>query len=73
MPGRRHSVKLYDAIKNADYAVIDNMTLKERDALKSKIEAAVKEIVNSGKESKWGKQKNNVRGIVKAEEQARGD
>ena len=65
----KYSVKLYDAIKRADYDSYDNMTVSERDALKSKIEAAVKGIINSGKKSKWAKQKDSVRGVVKLEEQ----
>ena len=58
----KYSVKLYDAIRRADPDAYDNMTIAERDALKDKLEAAMKKIANSGKKSKWAKQKDDVRG-----------
>ena len=58
----KYSVKLYDAIRRADPDGYENMTQGERDALKDKLEAAMKKIVNSGKKSKWAKQKDDVRG-----------
>lgn len=65
----KYSVKIYDAIKNADYKAYENMTMKEKDALREKLNEAIKSIVESGKKSKWAKQKDNVRGVVKLEEQ----
>ena len=65
----KYSVKLYDAIRQDSFETFDNMTMKEKDALRVKLNEAVKKIVESGKKSKWAKQKDNVRGIVKLEEQ----
>ena len=65
----KYSVKLYDAIKNADYEAYENMTMKEKDALREKLNAAVKKIVSSGRKSKGAK----IREDIKAEEQVAGE
>ena len=65
----KYSVKLYDAIKNADYKAYENMTMKEKDALREKLNAAVKKIVSSGRKSKGAK----IREDIKAEEQVAGE
>ena len=59
----KYSVKLYDAIRQDSFETFDNMTMKEKDALREKLNEAVKKIVNSGRKSKGAK----IRAEIKAE------
>ena len=60
----QYSVELFWEIRKNG----EEMTAAQKDKLQGELREAVREIVNSGRDSKWQKQKDNVRGIVKLEE-----
>lgn len=60
-----YSAKMYQAIRGTEQS---EMTAAQRDALQTELRNAVSEIVSTGRDSKWQKQKDNVRGIVRLEE-----
>lgn len=64
----KYSVKLYQAIREADSEAYENMSPKQRDELQAQLRDTVREIAKSGKESKLSRMKGDVRGIVRLEE-----